>query len=116
MGFHANACQYAQASSMHMLCSACSKVTFILLHKVASKTKKNKLRNEESIGSLISTKFLDEFEIHHRTWFDHNQHNNASRTLPLKEMFNPGLTSLMVFRVTKQRLELQRRLAAQQGS
>jgi hypothetical protein len=31
-------------------------------------------------------------------------------------MFNPGVTSMMVFRITKQRLELQRKLAAQQGS
>jgi hypothetical protein len=33
------------------------KVAFILLPKVASKTKKNNLRIEESIGSLIGTNF-----------------------------------------------------------
>jgi hypothetical protein len=51
---------------MHMLCSACSKATFILIHKVVSKTK-NKFRPEDSIGSLIGTNFLDQFEIYHRT-------------------------------------------------
>jgi hypothetical protein len=28
---------------------------------------KNKFRTADSIGPLIGTKFLDEFEIHHRT-------------------------------------------------
>jgi hypothetical protein len=55
------------ASQMHMLCSACSKATFILIHKVVSKTRKNQFRTEDSIGSLIGTKFLYEFEIYHRT-------------------------------------------------
>jgi hypothetical protein len=41
------------------------KATFILIHKVVSKTK-NKFRTEDSIGSLIGTKFLDEFEIHYK--------------------------------------------------
>jgi hypothetical protein len=52
---------------MHMLCSACPQATFILIHKVVSKTRKNEFRTEDSIGSLIGTKFLDEFEIHHIT-------------------------------------------------
>jgi hypothetical protein len=52
---------------MYMLCSACSKATFILIHKVVSNTRKNQFRTEDSIGSLIGTKFLDEFEIYHRT-------------------------------------------------
>jgi hypothetical protein len=72
---------------MHMLCSACSKVTFILLHKVASKTKKNKLSNEDSIGSLIGTRFSD-----HKTWWITTSINNALRTLLLNGMFNPGIT------------------------
>jgi hypothetical protein len=36
---------------------------FNLKHKVVSKTQKNKFRTEESIGSLIDTKFVE-----HRTW------------------------------------------------
>jgi hypothetical protein len=43
------------------------KMTFILVHKDVSKTKENKFRTADSIGSLIGTKFLDEIEIHHRT-------------------------------------------------
>jgi hypothetical protein len=46
-------------SEMQMPCSACSKATFILIHKVVSKTRKNKFRTEDLIGSLIGTKFLD---------------------------------------------------------
>jgi hypothetical protein len=52
---------------MCMLCNACPKVALILIQKVESKTKKNKFRIEESIGSLIGTNFLNEFEIHYRT-------------------------------------------------
>jgi hypothetical protein len=92
---------------MHILCNACSKVTFILLHKVASKTKKNKLRNEDSIRSLIGTRFSDQ-----RTWWITTSTNNALRTLLLKERFNPGITLMRVFRISKQHLELQCRLAA----
>jgi hypothetical protein len=33
-----------------------------------SKTRRNKFRIGESIGSLTGTNFLDEFEIHHRTF------------------------------------------------
>jgi hypothetical protein len=105
--FHVNARWYTQTSQMHMLCSACSKATFILVHKVVSKTKKNKLRNEDSIGSLIGTRFSDR-----GTWLITTSINNALRTLLLKEMFNPGITSMRVFRITKQHLELQFRLAA----
>jgi hypothetical protein len=49
---------------MHMRCSACSKVTFILIlkHMVVSKTKKNKFGIDEPIGSLIDTKLVE-----HRT-------------------------------------------------
>jgi hypothetical protein len=68
---------------------------------------KNKFRTEESIGSLIDTKFVE-----HRTRWITTSINNALRTLLLKEMFNPGITSMRVFRITKQHLELQRRLAA----
>jgi hypothetical protein len=50
-----------------MLCSACSKETFFLIHKVVSKARTKEFRTKDSIGSLIGTKFLDEFEIHHRT-------------------------------------------------
>jgi hypothetical protein len=39
------------------------KMTFTLIHKVVNKTKENKFRTEDLIGSLIGTKFLD----HHRT-------------------------------------------------
>jgi hypothetical protein len=42
--------------------------------------------------------------------------NNALQTLLLKEIFNPGVTSMMVFRSTKQCLGLQRRLVAQRSS
>jgi hypothetical protein len=52
---------------------------------------KNKFRTEESIGSLIDTKFVE-----HRTWLITTSINNALRTLLLKEMFNPGITSLRV--------------------
>jgi hypothetical protein len=70
--FHANARWYTQTSQMHMLCSACSKATFILVQKVVSKTKKNKLRNEDSIGSLIGTRFSDR-----GTWLITTSINNA---------------------------------------
>jgi hypothetical protein len=33
---------------------------------------KNKFRTEDSIASLIGTKYLDEFEIHQELWFDYN--------------------------------------------
>jgi hypothetical protein len=94
---------------MHMLCSACSKATFILIHKVVSKTKKNKFRIEKSIGSLIGTKFSD-----HRTGLITTSINNALRTLMSKEIFNPDIT--WFFRITKQHLELKHRLAAQRSS
>jgi hypothetical protein len=42
-----------------MRCRARSKATFILIHKVLGKTEKNKFRIEESIGSLIGTKFVE---------------------------------------------------------
>jgi hypothetical protein len=38
--------------------------------------------------------------------------NNALRTSLLKEIFNPGITLMGVFRITKQHLELQCKLAA----
>jgi hypothetical protein len=38
--------------------------------------------------------------------------NNALRSSLLEGMFNPGSTSMRVFRITKQHLELQGRLAA----
>jgi hypothetical protein len=84
---------------------------FKLNHKVLSKTKKNKFRIEESIGSLIGTKFVE-----HRTWLIRTSMNHALWTLLLKEKFNPCVTSTRVFRIAKQCLELQCRLAAQQGS
>jgi hypothetical protein len=68
---------------------------------------KNKFRTEEWIGSLIDTKFVE-----HRTWLITTSVNNALRTLLPKEMFNPGITSTRVFRITKQHLEIQCRLAA----
>jgi hypothetical protein len=37
--------------------------------------------------------------------------NNALRTSLLKGIFNPGITSMRVFRITKQHLELQCRLS-----
>jgi hypothetical protein len=45
---------------------ACQKVTWILIHKSWARSKRNKSRIKESIGSLIGTHFLNEFEIHHR--------------------------------------------------
>jgi hypothetical protein len=87
------------------------KVTLILIHKVVSKTKRISFRTEDSIGSLIGTKFSN-----HKTWLITTSINNALRTLLLKEMFNPDVTSVMFFGITKQRLGLHCRLAAQQGS
>jgi hypothetical protein len=92
---------------MHMRWSACSKVTYNLNHKVLSKIEKNKFKIEESIGSLIGTKFME-----HGTWLITTSINNALRTLLLKEMFNPGITSLRGFQNYQQQLDLQCRLAA----
>jgi hypothetical protein len=68
---------------------------------------KNKFRTEEPIGSLIGTRFSD-----HKTGWITTSINNALRTLLLNGMFNPGITSMRVFRITKQHMELQCRLAA----
>jgi hypothetical protein len=59
---------------------------FNLNHKVFSKTEKNKFRIEDSIGSLIGTRYSN-----HRTWLITTSINNALRTLLLKEMFNLAL-------------------------
>jgi hypothetical protein len=63
MRMHVNMPKVPNAYAMQCM----PKMTFILVHKVVSKTKENKFRTKDSIGSLIGTKFLDEFEIHHRT-------------------------------------------------
>jgi hypothetical protein len=41
--------------------------TFILIQQVVSKINKNKFRIEESIGSFIGRKLLDEFATHYIT-------------------------------------------------
>jgi hypothetical protein len=49
------------------------KATFILVHKVVSKTKEIKFMTEKSIGSWIGTNFLNEFlRFTTELWFDHN--------------------------------------------
>jgi hypothetical protein len=50
-----------------MQCVLEGNIFFNLNHKVVSKTGKNKFRIEESIGSLIATKFVE-----HRILIDHN--------------------------------------------
>jgi hypothetical protein len=62
---------------------------------------KNKFRTEELIRSLIDTKFVE-----HRTGLITTSINNALRTLLLKERFDPGITSMGVFKITKQPLEI----------
>jgi hypothetical protein len=85
---------------MHMLCSACSKATFILIHKVVSKTK-NKLKTEDSIGSLSGTKIFG-MKLRFTTKLDliTTGTNNTLQKSSRKEMFNPGITLMMVFRIT----------------
>jgi hypothetical protein len=70
-------------------------------------TEKNKFRIEESIGSLIDMKLVE-----HRTWFITTSINKVLQKSLREEMFNQGSTLTRVFRITKQHLELQCRLAA----
>jgi hypothetical protein len=79
-------CDAAHAQKQH----------FNLNHKVLSKTDKNKFRIEESIGSLIGTKFGE-----HRTWLITTSINNALQRSLRKETFNQGITLIRVFRITK---------------
>jgi hypothetical protein len=53
---------------------------------------KNKFRAEESIGSLIDTKFVE-----HKTWLITTSVNNALQTLLLKEMFKSSITLMRGF-------------------
>jgi hypothetical protein len=103
---------------VHILCSACSKATFILIHKVVSKTRKNEFRTEDSIGSLIGTKIFFWSSLRFITELDlitTSTNTTLERSLR-KEMFRLGTTSMRVFRISKQCLELQSRLAAQGSS
>jgi hypothetical protein len=54
---------------MYVLCNSCQKVTEISNSQGCEQDQKNTFRTEDSIESLIGTKFLD-----HRTLIDHNWH------------------------------------------
>jgi hypothetical protein len=72
---------------------------------------RNKLRIDESIGSLIDTKFLE-----HRTWWITTSISNTDKDHYGKRCLIKALHQWGFSRITKQHLELQCRLAAQQGS
>jgi hypothetical protein len=55
--------RFPNAYSMQRMLTA----TFILIQQVVSKINKNKFRIEESIGSFIGRKLLDEFATHYIT-------------------------------------------------
>jgi hypothetical protein len=104
-----------EGSQMHMLCSACSKTTFILNSQSCEQDQK------ESVQDWGFDGIFDWHEIFGWVWdsppnFDlitTSTINNLQRSLADRGV-QPR--HYMVFRLTKQCLELQRRLAAQQGT
>jgi hypothetical protein len=54
---------------MYKLCSACSKATFIVIHKVVSKTRKNKFRTDTTRKVFISDDLLVTLQTLVTEWY-----------------------------------------------
>jgi hypothetical protein len=102
---------------MHMLRNTYSKSDIYFSSQSCEQDQKNKFRTEDSIGSSIGTKFLDEFEIHHRTliWSQLAQ-IIPSKIIAERDIYSRHYLDEGFFEVTKQRLGLQCKLAAQRSS
>jgi hypothetical protein len=72
--FHENACQYTQASQMHMLCNAYSKVTFIFIQKLWASPKRISSGLRDRIKQDWQETFWWVWDSSQNFWSDHNQH------------------------------------------
>jgi hypothetical protein len=81
----------------------------LVIHRVVSKTKRIRSGLRIRLNLWLARNFWTT-----ELWLITTGTNNTLQRSLRKEMFKPGITSMTVFRITKQHLELQCRLDAQQ--